>query len=129
MSNPVLPARRLVRAADGRVAGGVARGLASFTGLPVRAIRIAFVVLCAAQGLGVAADAIFWVFLPQDGGEGRHADRRAQGALVATLLAVVVAFAVFSALGWLDVGISVAPLLAAVAGVALVWQQADVAQR
>jgi signal transduction histidine kinase len=124
-----LPVRRLVRAADGRVLGGVAAGLAELTGLPVAALRVAFVVLSAASGLGIAAYAVFWVFLPQADGTTFRADRRAQAQLLGLLALTVVALALLVPLGLLPGGTTTAPVLAAVAGVALVWQQADVAQR
>ncbi len=124
-----LPARRLVRAADGRVLGGVAAGLADQTGVPVLALRVAFVVLCAASGLGLATYAVFWVFLPQADGSTFRADRHAQRTLSALIVLAAVALAVLVPLGALPRGATTAPLLAVVAGVALVWQQADLAQR
>ncbi|MCW2587007.1 MAG: histidine kinase [Frankiales bacterium] len=129
MTTSPLPVRRLVRAADGRVLGGVAAGLAELTGLPVAALRVAFVVLSAASGLGIAAYAVFWVFLPQADGTTFRADRRAQAQLLGLLALTVVALALLVPLGLLPGGTTTAPVLAAVAGVALVWQQADVAQR
>ena len=129
MTTSPLPARRLVRVSDGRVLGGVAAGLADFTGLPVAALRVAFVVLSAASGLGVAVYAVFWVLLPQADGTTFRSDRRGQGLLLGLLLLVVVALAVLVPTGLLPGGTTTAPLVAAVVGVALVWQQADVAQR
>ncbi len=129
MTASTVPPRRLVRASDGRVLGGVAAGLAALTGVPVLAWRLAFVVLSAASGLGIAAYAIFWVFLPQADGTTFRADRRGQGMLLGLLLLAVVSLSVLVPLGLLPGGSTAAPLLAVVAGVALVWQQADVAQR
>jgi signal transduction histidine kinase/phage shock protein PspC (stress-responsive transcriptional regulator) len=129
MTASAAPARRLVRAADGRVLAGVAAGLADLTGLPVAAVRVAFVVLCAANGMGFAVYAVFWVFLPQAGGRTPRSDRRAQALLLGVVGVAVVAFAVFVPLGLIPGWTTTAPVLAAVAGVALVWQQADVAQR
>lgn len=129
MTSPAASTHRLTRVADGRVLGGVAGGLSDLTGLPVLAVRLAFVVLAVASGLGIAAYAVFWVFLPQDDGTTFRADRRAQGQLLGLLLLAVVALAVLVPLGLFPGARTTAPLLAAVAGVALVWQQADVAQR
>jgi signal transduction histidine kinase len=126
---PPLPARRLVRASRGRVLGGVATGLADYLGLPPVVLRLAFALLAAAGYLGVAVYAVFWVFLPQDDGLTFREDRRAQSKLLGVLALSGLAMAVFLPLGLLPGGISAAPLLAAVAGVALVWQQADVSQR
>lgn len=114
---------------DGRVVAGVAGGLAHLTGLPVLAVRLAFVVLVAASGLGVAAYAVFWIFLPQADASPVRPDRRGRGLLIVLVAAVLLAFVVLFPLGLLPGGATAAPLLLVVAGVALVWQQADVAQR
>ncbi|MCW2670494.1 MAG: Conserved putative rane protein [Frankiales bacterium] len=124
MTAPVL--RREV---DGRVLAGVAAGIAAFTGVPVLAVRLALVALCFASGLGIAVYAVMWVFLPQRDGTTFQEDRRGQGLLLVVLLVVVVALVLLVPLGVVPGGVSVAPLLVAVAGVALVWQQADLAQR
>lgn len=123
------PRHRLVRAAEGRVLGGVAAGLAELTGLPVLALRLAFVVLTGASGLGLVVYAVFWVFLPQVDGRTFREDRRSQGVLLGLLALGAVALVVFVPLGVLPGSSTTAPVLVSVAGVALVWQQADVAQR
>ncbi len=124
-----LPHHRLRRVTDGRVVAGVAGGLADLIGLPVLAVRLAFVVLVAASGLGIATYAIFWVFLPQADGEEVRADRQGRWLLLGLVTVALVAAATLLPLGLLPGGATVAPLLLIVAGVALVWQQADVAQR
>ncbi len=129
MAPSAVPLHRLARTSDGRVLAGVAGGLAQLTGLPLVAVRVAFVVLCAANGMGLAVYAVFWVFLPQEDGSALPEDRHGQGRLLGLLLASAVALAVVVPLEILPGGSTTAPLLAAVAGVALVWQQADVAQR
>ena len=55
----------LVRQRDGRVIGGVASGLAVHLGLPVRVVRIAFVVLCFPFGAGAAAYVFLWATMRQ----------------------------------------------------------------
>jgi signal transduction histidine kinase len=129
VSASVTPVKRLVRATDGRVLGGVAGGLADLTGIPVLALRVAFVVLSAASGLGIAAYAVFWVFLPQADGRVVRPDRRGQRVLAVLLVLAALGLAGLLSAGLLPGGTTTAPLLAAVAGVALVWQQADVTQR
>jgi signal transduction histidine kinase len=124
-----LPGRRLARAVDGRVLGGVAAGLAGFTGLPVLAVRVAFAALTLAGGTGIAVYAVFWVFLAQADGLTLREDRRGQGQLIGLLVLVVALLAVLIPLGLVPGGSSAVPLLAAVGGVVLVWQQADVSQR
>ena len=57
---------RLYRSSDGRVLAGVARGLADHLGVDVLVVRLAFVLLAAAGGAGVAMYGLFWVFAPQN---------------------------------------------------------------
>ncbi len=129
MSALDLPRPVLRRAGDGRVLGGVAGGLSAFTGVPLLAVRLGFVVLVAASGLGVALYAVFWVFLPQTDGAMLREDRRGRLLLAGLVVAGLVAFAVLLPLGLVPGGVAAVPLLLAVAGVVLVWQQADASQR
>src|SRR5882672_10946154 len=66
--NPPEPAdpgvRKLYRSSEGRVVGGVARGLAGHLGLPVLWVRVLFVVLACFNGIGVLLYAVFWFFVP-----------------------------------------------------------------
>ena len=126
---PAPPARPLRRAVDGRALGGVAAGLAQHLGVPVLALRLAFLALTLASGLGIAAYAVFWVFLPQADGATARPDRKGQGLLVVALLVCAAGLGVLVPLGVLPRWSSTGPLLVVVAGTALVWQQADAAQR
>ncbi|MBO1417269.1 PspC domain-containing protein [Streptomyces sp. FH025] len=63
------PYRRLYRSPQGRMLGGVAHGLAMHLGLPVRWVRIAFVLLFFAQGIGALLYAAFWFVVPIGIGE------------------------------------------------------------
>ena len=58
------PPRKLYRSGDGRWLGGVARGLAGHLGLPVIWVRLVFVGLFMADGLGALLYAAFWFFVP-----------------------------------------------------------------
>lgn len=58
------PPRKLYRSSDGRWLGGVARGLAGHLGLPVIWVRLVFVGLMMADGLGALLYAAFWFFVP-----------------------------------------------------------------
>ncbi len=143
------PPRKLYRSSDGRWLGGVARGLAGHLGLPVIWVRLVFVGLFMADGLGALLYAAFWFFVPlglggvdaqrpspfatETGADGRRrlvARKPDRGQIVALLLMVVVAM-IF--VGSVDLGNGAkAYLLPAVlvgAGVALVWRQADNARR
>ncbi|MEU9112602.1 PspC domain-containing protein [Streptomyces sp. NPDC048483] len=136
------PVRKLYRSADGRLLGGVARGLAGHLGLPVSWVRIVFVALFMADGLGALLYAAFWFFVPLGVGgvearrpaaaddkrrlRTRRPDRGQVFALLALLVgASIVAsrFQLGQANGYLW------PVLLIGAGVALVWRQADNSRR
>ena len=138
------PFRRATRDTESPIAGGVSGGLARHFGVPVLWVRVAFVVLAALEGVGLMLYAGLWMFLPTDsrfdesapglasatrtGKRPRRASRlRDAGpaiAIGALLFGAVLAFeAAFGqgALFW--------PVVIAVAGVGLLWRQADEAQR
>ncbi|MCX4636731.1 PspC domain-containing protein [Streptomyces sp. RPA4-5] len=136
------PVRKLYRSADGRLLGGVARGLAGHLGLPVSWVRIVFVALFMADGMGALLYAAFWFFVPLGVGgvehrqpapaDGRrrllrHRPDKGQVFALITLLigASIVAsrFQLGRADGYLW------PVLLIGAGVALVWRQADNSRR
>ncbi|CAN5287734.1 ATP-binding protein [soil metagenome] len=60
---PVRPPLR--RPTTGRRIGGVAAGLAAHLGLPVGVVRLAFVVLVALGGVGIALYVFLWVTVPE----------------------------------------------------------------
>jgi signal transduction histidine kinase len=119
----------LRRSAEGRVLGGVAAGLARHLQLPVTATRLAFLVLAVAHGAGLAAYAVLWVFLPQEDGTSLRDNRRQQGVLLGLLVLAGLTFAALAPLHLMPGGPTAGALAVAVAGVVLVWQQADTAQR
>lgn len=144
------PPRKLYRSSDGRWLGGVARGLAGHLGLPVIWVRLVFVGLMMADGLGALLYAAFWFFVPLGVGgvddrrppslvstetspDGRRrlvARRPDRGQIVALLLMVVVALTFVGSVNlgsWAKAYLIPAVLVAA--GVALVWRQADNARR
>ncbi|RSS81616.1 ATP-binding protein [Streptomyces sp. WAC06614] len=139
------PQRRLYRSADGRMLGGVARGLAGHLGLPVVWVRLAFLGLFMfGDGLGVLLYAAFWVFVPLGVGgttsprpyadvlsQGRQLLRKPDRRQFVPLLVLVVSVAVF--LGKVKIGGDSAryawPVLLVGAGVVLVWRQADNARK
>jgi signal transduction histidine kinase/phage shock protein PspC (stress-responsive transcriptional regulator) len=136
--------RRAHRATEESVLGGVAAGLAHHLGLPAFWLRVAFLCLTPVGGLGVVLYAALWMFLPAE----RPADEEApglaaarrqgkrvgrgrrvadQGPLVA-LAAVVVGVLVLLSVVTGKVYV-VWPLLLAGGGLAVLWWQADEAQR
>ncbi|MDJ0383390.1 ATP-binding protein [Streptomyces sp. G-G2] len=144
--NPDAPQRRLYRSADGRMLGGVARGLAGHLGLPVLWVRLAFLgTFLFGDGLGVLLYAAFWVFVPLGiGGSTGHrsffetlADgsrrlRKPDRGQVTSLIALFIGAGIF--ISKLQAGDRQAdryiwPTLLVAAGVVLVWRQADNARR
>ncbi|MEV0035733.1 PspC domain-containing protein [Streptomyces sp. NPDC050804] len=140
------PTRKLYRSADGRLLGGVARGLAGHLGLPVVWVRLVFLGLFFTQGLGALLYAVFWIVVPLGVGgtavesrsvfeispDGRRRLRKPDKGQVFALIALVIGAGVF--VGNVSFGRSHAdryiwPLLLTGAGVVLVWRQADNARR
>ena len=119
--------RRLYRSTEGRVLAGVARGLAGHLGIDPLFVRLAFIVLAAANGAGVVAYGLFWVFAPQDPFEaGRPRNRERDLTMLLALGSLTVGgLLVLSALGLgLNPGLAV-PLVTVGVGVAILWRQAD----
>lgn len=148
LADPWAP-RKLYRSSDGRWLGGVARGLAGHLGLPVIWVRLVFIGLMTADGLGALVYAAFWFFVPlgvggvddrrppplvttetQDGRRRLVARRPDRGQIVALLLMVVLAL---TFVGSVNMGggakAYLIPAVLVAAGVALVWRQADNARR
>jgi signal transduction histidine kinase/phage shock protein PspC (stress-responsive transcriptional regulator) len=109
--------------------GGVATGIAAYLEVPTVAVRILFVASTVTHGVGIAVYAVFWVFLRQADGKSLRDDRREQGLLLTLLALAAVTLAVLGPLDLVPGGPTTVALLAAVAGIALVWQQADQSQR
>lgn len=146
---PRLPLRRPDR---GRVVGGVAAGLALHLDLPVRLVRLLFVLLTPVGGVGLLLYVFWWVTVPVGdplavAGAERPASlqrlaRPQQGDPVERLrrlpwteIAVGVALLAGAAAmlltrtGARDVSTWVVPVLLLVAGAALAWSQLDAVQR
>ncbi|MGW0555070.1 PspC domain-containing protein [Streptomyces sp. NPDC002926] len=139
------PLRKLYRSADGRMLGGVARGLAGHLGLPVIWVRLVFLGLFMADGLGVLLYAVFWIVVPLGVGgrtpeprsvfettpDGRRRLRKPDKGQVFATIALMIGAAIF--VGNVEMGSSanryVGPILMIGAGVVLVWRQADNARR
>lgn len=120
----------LQRHRSGRLVAGVAGGIAEHLGTNVLWVRAAFVALMAVSGAGVVAYGLLWIFVRQEDGRVERVvpARERQQALGLAALGLGVGLAASalgdSALGWL-----VGPLGVAVVGAALVWREADEAQR
>ncbi|KAA6214478.1 ATP-binding protein [Streptomyces albofaciens JCM 4342] len=142
------PLRRLYRSADGRMLGGVARGLAGHLGLPVSWVRVVFVALFMAEGMGALLYAAFWFIVPLGVGgvdaaranasaapgllgkaRGRTGRKADKGQILALLTLLAGAAVVASKFQLGRANAYVWPVLLIGAGVALVWRQADNARR
>ncbi|WP_205471433.1 ATP-binding protein [Nocardioides sp. SYSU D00038] len=147
MSTPTLSpptVRRATRDTEAPVVGGVAAGLARHLALPVVWVRAAFVVTAAFGGLGVAFYAGLWMVLPADsrfetatpgaesasrGGRRPGRVRRLSDVGPAIALAALGLGAILFVEALFGRGAVLWPVLVALAGVALLWRQADEAQR
>ncbi|MFE9728501.1 PspC domain-containing protein [Streptomyces sp. NPDC005794] len=143
--DPEEPApRKLYRSADGRMLGGVARGLAGHLGLPVAWVRFVFLGLFFADGIGALLYAVFWIVVPLGVGgvetprslfetapDGRRRLRKPDQGQVFALVALLIGAVVF--VGNVDMGSEadryVWPALLIGGGSVLVWRQADNARR
>ncbi|WP_326699386.1 PspC domain-containing protein [Streptomyces sp. NBC_01754] len=138
------PPRKLYRSADGRMLGGVARGLGGHLGLPVAWVRFLFLGLFLADGLGALLYAVFWIVVPLGVGgveapksvfetapDGRRRLRKPDKGQVFALVALLVGAVSF--VGNVDMGNGadryIWPTLLIGAGSVLVWRQADNARR
>ncbi|HEY6794934.1 MAG TPA: PspC domain-containing protein, partial [Kineosporiaceae bacterium] len=121
MTTATRPTRRLYRRPDRGLAGGVVTGIAEHLGVPVWVVRVAFVVLAGAGGLGIALYGAYLIVVPPapDAGPGRFpAWLEYLAAGVAAVIAVGVAATSLPANG-----LFVPALLASLGG-ALIWRQA-----
>ncbi len=110
--------------------GGVAGGLAEHLELPVVPLRLGFAVLALAGGAGVLLYAALWALLPQrPDASGPVTSHRTEvlGRVLAVAMVAAGALLVLARLGLTPSALL--PLAAATGGVALVWTQADEAQR
>jgi signal transduction histidine kinase len=120
------PTRRLYRRPDRGFAGGVATGIAEHLGISTKVVRLVFVALAIAGGLGVALYGAYLIVLPTapDAGRGRFPEWLEY--LVAAVAAVA---AVGLAATSVPHGGLFVPTLLACLGGALIWRQATEPER
>ena len=136
--------RRAYRDLREPVLGGVAAGLAEHLGVSVLMARVGFVVAAVLGGSGIAAYAVLWAMLPAGpptsalapgldsasrGGRRPGPARRLFDVGPVIVLGALGIGAVFVLEGILGAGGWIWPLAIAIAGVGLLWRQADEAQR
>src|SRR5690349_19770429 len=114
--------RRLYRRADRGLVGGVASGIAKHLGVPTRVIRLAFIGLSFAGGLGVALYGAYWIVLPTAPDAGPS---RLPSWLEYVLGLAAAAGAVIGSLYTLPSGELFVPTTLACLGGALIWRQAS----
>ncbi|WP_373557638.1 sensor histidine kinase [Rhodococcus sp. 05-2254-4] len=125
---PAAPARTAPapyqRRGGGRIVGGVAGGLADHLGVDVFKVRVAFALLAASAGAGIAAYGLIWMFTPagEDTAHPSAAERQRALGLAAIGLGLAVGLA------WLLSGTAasvIVPVIVVVIGAALVWREFD----
>ncbi len=112
------------RRGGGRIVGGVAGGLADHLGVDVFKVRVAFALLAASAGAGIAAYGLIWMFTPA--GEDTAHPSAAERQRVLGLAAIGLGLAV--GLAWLLSGTAasvIVPVIVVVIGAALVWREFD----
>lgn len=138
------PPRKTYRDTTEPILGGVAAGLAHHLGLPVMWVRAGFVIAAVIGGLGVALYAGLWLVLPADsrfetdapgiesatrGGRRPGRIRRLTDVGPAIALAALGFGAILTLEAVLGQATVFWPIVLALVGIALLWRQADEAQR
>ena len=136
--------RKVTRDTENPILGGVASGLARHLDIPVIWVRVAFVVATAASGLGIAMYIGLWLVVPSDSrfetstpgaesatrtGRRPRRVRRLSDAGPAVALAALGLGVILVAQATLGSGAVFWPLVIGLAGLALLWRQADEVQR
>src|SRR3954452_1071017 len=136
--------RRFTRDTETPLLGGVAGGLARHLGVPVLWVRAAFLLATAISGLGIAMYIGLWLVVPADsrfetgtpgaesasrGGRRPGRVRRRTDAGPAIALAALAVGVILVAQASLGSGAVFWPIVIGLAGVALLWRQADEVQR
>jgi signal transduction histidine kinase/phage shock protein PspC (stress-responsive transcriptional regulator) len=136
--------RRATRDSESPIVGGVASGLARHLGVPVLWVRASFVLAAAFGGLGVFLYAALWIMLPSDsrfetgtpgaesasrGGRRPGRVRRLADAGPTIALAALGLGVILVVQALLGAGAIFWPIVIGLAGLALLWRQADEVQR
>ena len=117
---------RLYRRATHKVFGGVAGGIADHLGISPARVRIIFILLALADGLGVVLYGAYWIVLSTAPGSPRRSRFDWLAYIAGAVMALAAAFAVAAAM---PVGQLFVPSALAVFGGAPIWRQASETQR
>ncbi|MGO4615943.1 PspC domain-containing protein [Nocardia sp. 2YAB30] len=115
----------MVRRSGGRIVGGVAGGIADHLGVDVFKVRMAFVLLSALAGAGIAAYGLLWIFTPGGSDLVKPSGTERRQAIGLAMLGFGLAVAV----SWVFSGTAakvIAPVIVVAIGAALVWREYDV---
>jgi signal transduction histidine kinase len=124
----VLAAPRLYRRADHKVLGGVASGIADHLRISPTRVRVVFVLLTFANGLGIILYGAYWIVVPTPPGSERPT--RVADWLRYVVGVVIVAGTVFTVARTLPpLGQLLIPATLAIFGTALIWRQASETRR
>jgi signal transduction histidine kinase len=127
MTESALAPPRLFRRADRKILGGVASGIADHLRIPVNRVRLAFILLTFADGLGVILYVAYWIVVPTPPGTARRS--RLSDWLAYVAGGVLVVGAVFAVTRTMPLGQLLIPSSLAIFGGALIWRQASEGQR
>jgi signal transduction histidine kinase len=124
---------RLYRSVDGRVVAGVAHGLAEQLRLSPLAVRIGFAALTVFSGFGLVLYLALWAVVPLAPVTDRPAARTRRvtdiGRIVALAVLIVGVGLLVTGRDLVANNLLLVPLLLGGAGLAIIWRQADDAQR
>jgi signal transduction histidine kinase len=118
--------RRLYRRPDRGVLGGVASGIAEHIHVRTRIVRICFILLCTAGGLGLVLYGAYWIVLPTQPGAKRG---RLPGWLEFLIAGAIALLAIGVTAQTLPLGGLFLPIMLACLGGALIWRQASDIER
>jgi len=123
--------RRLRRSGSHKIVAGVAGGLADHLGVPVVWVRGTFAILTVVGFVGPLSYVLLWMFAaqapPDERADEMSAKERQQG--IAMLAIAGGLFLVLSMLNGSFAGWIIVPVVVGIGGAALVWREADEAQR
>jgi signal transduction histidine kinase/phage shock protein PspC (stress-responsive transcriptional regulator) len=122
------PERVILQRSGHQLLGGVCGGIAAHIGVSARVLRIVFVLLSFAGGLGVVLYGAYWIVVPEEPGAPARSKAIAMIKYAVTAAATVAGLAfVFGAIPF--GGQLFIPIILALLGAALIWRQSGEVER